>query len=318
MIKINVNKESVIFDYMQIKSLTFLKRKYGHDVRTIKKILINANCYVTPYKKNISKKEIVNMIKDYNNRIPICKISSKYSINRKRIVKLLKENNVIDHQNHKFDFDRRFFENIDTEKKAYWLGFIYADGSVYKSKDNISHHLVIKLSSKDINHLYKFKNDFNLPHDVKLRKENGFGGGFESARIRIVSKELVNDLIKHGCIPNKTLLLQFPNINENLYNHFIRGYFDGDGSISLIQKTQQKQITILGNYDFLCKIQEILTKNCNINKTKIAKKNKIYYLIYGGNNNAKKIENFLYANQTTCLDRKRETFLLPCTDSNCN
>lgn len=304
--KINIDKESVISDYMQIKSLTFLKKKYKHDTRTLKKILINANCYVVPYKKDISQIEIIDIIKDYGDRIPICKISEKYMVDRRRIIKILKENNIADHQNHKFDFNRRFFENINSEKKAYWLGFIYADGSVYKSKDNVSHHLVIKLSSKDINHLHKFKNDFNLPHEIKLRKENGFGGGFESARIRIISKELVNDLIKHGCVPNKTFILQFPDINENLYNHFMRGYFDGDGSISWANK--QKQIVVLGNYDFLFKFQEILMKNCNIYKTKIGKKNKIYRLTYGGNLNIKKIGEFLYANYTTCLDRKREKF----------
>ena len=304
--KIIIGKNNIISDYLQIKSLVSLSKKYHYDTRTIKKILINADCYIVPYKKNISENETIGIINDYNNRMPICKISNKYSIDRKRIVKLLKRNNVIDHQNHKFDFNRRFFENIDTEKKAYWLGFIYADGSVYKSKDNISHHLVIKLSSKDINHLHKFRSDFSLPHEIKLRKEISFGGGFESARIRITSKELVNDLIKHGCIPNKTFVLQFPNINENLYNHFIRGYFDGDGSISITNN--QKQITILGNYDFLSKIQEVLIKNCNITKTKITKKDKIYYLKYGGNVNAKKISDFLYANYSTCLERKQKFY----------
>lgn len=266
---------------------------------------MEGNCYIESYKKDISD-DVNNIIKDYSNRVTIEKIRKKYSIGRKRIIKLLKENNVVDHQNHKYDFDRRIFENIDTEKKAYWLGFIYADGCVSKSKDNRINHLGIKLSSKDINHLYKFKSDFNLPHEIKLRKENGFGGGFESAMIRLTSKELVNDLIKIGCVPNKTFIIQFPQINENLYSHFMRGYFDGDGTIS--KSNNNKQIAVLGNYDFLLRYQEILIKNCQISKTKIRKKNKIYSLSYGGNLNIQKIGQFLYHKHTICLNRKRELF----------
>jgi DNA-binding transcriptional regulator WhiA len=304
--KINIDKNNIIFDYRQGKSLTCLKNKYNLDKRTLKKILLEANCYIDSYKKIISEIEINSIIDDYNNRITVEKICERYSIGRRRINKLLLEKGIINHGNHKFDFNRRIFENIDNEKKAYWLGFIYADGSVYKSKDNISHHLTIKLSSKDSNHLHKFKKDFNLPQEIKLRKENGFSGGFESARIRLVSKDLVNDLICHGCVPNKTFVLQFPKIDKTLFNHFIRGYFDGDGSISITNK--QKQITILGNYDFLFKLQEILIENCGINKTKLSKREKIYYLHYGGNLSIKKIGEFLYDDSTTYMGRKYELF----------
>ena len=266
-------KDKLINDYSQVKSLKLLKDMYGYDTRTLKKILINAGHYVEPYKKNIED-YVLNIINDYTNRISITKISNKYNIGRRRIVKILKENNVVDHQNHKFDFDRRIFQHIDNEKKAYWLGFIYADGSVYKSKDNKSHHLTIKLSSKDIEHLAKFKKDFELPHNIKIKNENSFGGGFESAMIRISSKEIVNDLINHGCIPNKTFVIQFPNIDEKYYSHFIRGYFDGDGSIS-VNEDNNKQFTIVGNYDMLSTIQNILIKNCDVSKTKIGKKKNI-------------------------------------------
>jgi hypothetical protein len=304
--KVNIDKINLILDYKQGIKLKLLSEKYLCDSKTIKKILVSEGCYIEPHKKNICEDEISSIINDYNNRITGGELSKKYSISRKRIMEVLKNNGAVYHSNHKYDFNRRFFEKIDTEKKAYWLGFIYADGSIYKSNDNVSNHLVIKLSSKDKGHLDKFKNDFNLPHDIKLRKENGFGGGFESARIRITSKELVNDLIGHGCVPNKTFIIQFPQIDETLYNHFIRGYFDGDGCISTTDN--QNQITILGNYDFLSSIQNILIEKCKLNKTKISKKNKVYSLHYGGNLNSRKFGDFLYNNYTTCLERKHMVF----------
>jgi len=102
-----------------------------------------------------------------------------------------------------------------------------------------------------------FKSNFNLPHKIKIRKERSFGGEFFSAQIRITSKEMVSDLIKHGCFPNKTFTLRFPNINQKLIHHFMRGYFDGDGSI---YNGQQKNWYILGNYDFLKEYQKNINK----------------------------------------------------------
>jgi hypothetical protein len=304
--KIIIDKDSVINDYLKEKSLKFLKMKYKHGVIFLKNILVEANVYVSPQNRNITKETINKIIEDYQQWISISKISKTYSIDRKRIVRILKENGIVDHQNYRFDFDRNIFKNIDNEVKAYWLGFLYADGSVYKSKDNISHHLTLKLSSKDIDHLYEFKKNFNFPQEIKLRKEYGFNKEFESARIRICSKEIVNDLISHGCFPNKTFTLVFPKLNEDMLNHFMRGYFDGDGSISI--SNNNKQITILGNYDFLKKYQNYLMEYCNINETKIGKKNKIYYLHYGGNMQIDRIKKFLYKNSTVYLKRKKEVF----------
>ena len=315
--KFNFDKNSVIFDYLQGNTLICLGKKYSCDTRSIKKILVNDNVFISPQKRNINQEEINGILLDYKNRVTGGEIAKKYSIGREKVMEILKKNNAPYHSNHKYDFNRRFFKNINSEKKAYWLGFLYADGSVYKSKDNISNHLIIKLSSKDINHLEKFKKDFNLPHPIKIRKENGFGGGFESATIRITSKELVNDLIRHGCVPNKTFILQFPKIKEKLYSHFIRGYFDGDGSISVTQN--RGQFTLLGNYDFLSDVQKILIKYCNLYKTKIAKKNKIYYLRYGGNNCLRRIGVYLYDEHSACLERKHNLFkilLFPKLDSN--
>ena len=248
------------------------------------------------------------ILSDYRNMISIQKIEKKYRVGRKRILKILDDNGVKNRNNRIYEFDRRFFQKIDTEKKAYWLGFLYADGSVYISKYNISHHVTLKLSSKDVIHLEQYKKDLDLPHEIKFRKENSFGGGFEGARIRICSKEMVNDLIRHGCFINKTFKLLFPNINENLLNHFMRGYFDGDGSISIEKKRNDIQLTILGTYDFLKEYQKILIENCDVNVTEIRKKENIYYLKYGGNLQINKIKEFLYKNSLTYLKRKKDIF----------
>lgn len=108
----------------------------------------------------------------------------------------------------------------------------------------------------------------------------------------ISSKKLVCDLIALGCVQRKSLVLEFPVLHDDLLKHFIRGYFDGDGCICLSKK-------------FLRAVQLTLIAQCDLNPTKIGKRNKIHQLTYGGRLNVLKISTFLYEGATAWLDRKR-------------
>lgn len=116
-----------------------------------------------------------------------------------------------------FKFD--MFRVIDTEEKAYWLGFIYGDGSV----DNYS--LRIEISNKDKEHLDKFKAFMGSNNIIKETKKG-------CSRITLCSKELVRDLGKYGVVKNKTYKdIRTPNIPKDLIIHFYRGILDSDGWI---------------------------------------------------------------------------------------
>lgn len=118
-----------------------------------------------------------------------------------------------------------YFESIDSADKAYFLGLLYADGNVYLKRNRVQ----ITLQNEDIEILIKFANAI------------GYTGPFYNDRKKytkmiICSKKMVQDLIRVGCIPKKSLILQFPTqeqVPEQLIGHFIRGYFDGDGSVYL-------------------------------------------------------------------------------------
>ena len=129
----------------------------------------------------------------------------------------------------------------------------------------------------------------------------------EISRIEFHSKKLIQDLNKLNIKERKTFNATFPNINKEFYNHFIRGYFDGDGSIS-IDKFGNSSFSLAGTLNILEKIQEILIKECNLNKIKIYSKGKIGFLQYGGNTQVPKIGNWLYKNSTIFLKRKKEKF----------
>ena len=151
--------------------------------------------------------------------------------------------------NRKYHIDEDYFKNVNTEDKAYWLGFLFADGCVLKDGATIS----IALQRSDKNHLVKFleciKADSNYPikeYDVKFN-----GKVYKAVKITLYSRKLWNDLISLGCIPCKSLVLKPPKIDLKFANHFCRGYFDGDGSVSFNETTETSQVSVVGTKDLL-------------------------------------------------------------------
>lgn len=198
-----------------------------------------------------------------------------------------------------YSVDEDYFENIDSKEKAYWLGVLYADG--YNSEDR--GNITLGQAEKDKELIYKFKQTLHSEHPV-VKQERDNRQDFYS--IVIGSKKLSTDLAKYGCIQNKTFKAKFPNISKEYYSHFIRGYFDGDGSIGL----KNKQFSITGNIDLLEKIQLILMEECKLGKTKLVsrRKNDIVDIRYGGLNQIRRIYNYLYKDATTYLLRKYNIF----------
>lgn len=126
----------------------------------------------------------------------------------------------------KIEKNEGFFEQIDSELKAYLLGFFVADGCVY---DASRFGLCIAEQDTYIVELFRKaispKSKIKYIHNTKNAKNRQ-----RQLMIRISSKKLVNDLIKYGIVSRKTFKpIHLPNINNELKWHFVRGYFDGDG-----------------------------------------------------------------------------------------
>jgi len=126
--------------------------------------------------------------------------------------------------------DDRYFEKIDTEQKAYWLGFIAADGSVQNKPGK--RLLSICLSEKDVEHLLMFRTHIKSDHSIYHAHRITSFGPCRSAQLDLSSAKMVSDLSKCGIVPRKSLILSPPQIRKSLVRHWIRGYFDGDGSVS--------------------------------------------------------------------------------------
>lgn len=231
----------------------------------------------------------------------LTKVSSELGINRLTLTNYIKSKGyTITNPSKKYNYNETYFKIINTEHKAYWLGFLYADGSITELRKTL--RLEISLSSIDKSHLLKFIED--IDGDLNMIKDhtstlNGIEYAVSSLNVNCTN--LCRDLISQGCTPRKSLTLKFPTtVPNHLLRHFIRGYFDGDGCVD----TNRKRINVLGTNEFLTSLSSYF-ESLGVTPTKLYKKkdNKAYSMEKYGVN-AKIILNHIYNPSTIYLDRK--------------
>ncbi|HEY4494419.1 MAG TPA: LAGLIDADG family homing endonuclease [Candidatus Paceibacterota bacterium] len=111
---------------------------------------------------------------------------------------------------------------------AYLLGYIYADGHLIDSPSMRGKYISITSADKDS--ISRVKRWLKSEHVIKETKSH-FSGSKICFTLKIGSYKLYDDVFKLGLYPNKSLTINFPNISKKYLNHFVRGYFDGDGCI---------------------------------------------------------------------------------------
>lgn len=189
----------------------------------------------------------------------IKKICSLLNLSKNKLYRIRKKYNLKLVNNRKYFYNFNYFEKIDSKEKAYWLGFIFADGYIKKNNSVLK----IELSIKDIELLKSFNKciEGNVP--ITFRKQKN---GVESCILVISSSKFVHNLINLGCVNKKSLITRLPELNSDDLNlSFLLGYYDGDG-------TANSSYLTCGSYKFLKDIKtkynldfEIKTgKNCYV------------------------------------------------------
>jgi hypothetical protein len=171
------------------------------------------------------------VVEKYYELMSVQKVGNFFGVSITPITKILKNSGIIV-QNRRYFVNETYFDIIDSEEKAYWLGFLYADGYI-RERDS-GNSLDIKLSQLDIKHLELLKKCMDSTHCIKLgisKTKNKMGKEFTShmATLAMYSNRLVESIKKQGFHSRKTFTIEKPNLKEEYYRHFIRGYFDGDG-----------------------------------------------------------------------------------------
>lgn len=249
--------------------------------------------------KKLSELEIKGIIDDYKKNLKIKEIACKYQILIRRVFSVLRKRGIPSRLLSKRPkFNENIFENIDNQEKAYWLGFLMADGYVTKNR--------LGISLKDGEMIYKFRS-FLGNDQIPIVDRPNCKGVINQKCINIYSPKLIGDVKKYGLIENKVFRTQILNIPENYIKDFIRGYFDGDGCLYKRETEINPEITISSCSQYiLLQIQTILQKNNIIrnNKNYISKSKNCSNFRIRNTKEAMKFLDFIYQNSTIYLPRK--------------
>lgn len=205
----------------------------------------------------LTDEQVKAIIKDYQNGIALSKISHKYKCGIIKIKTVLKENDIdfVSRKNKKkYSFDEHWLDNLDCAEKFYFLGFMFSDGNNCEKYNTCS--IALQESDKDI--LIQFSNLLQNNRPLYYNAKT------KSYCLRFCSEYFCQKLKELGCIPKKSLVLKFPSYIPLEYQRdFIRGYFDGDGGLSLNTKgmTAKADVSFAGTLDFNTELGNVLKNN---------------------------------------------------------
>ena len=212
------------------------------------------------------------------------------------------------------DFDKDYFKSINSSNKAYWIGFIFADGSIQYNTKRRNYELVIELNKGDVELLEDFNRELGNVHDIKFRHREKYICGYpelsitDSAVLRIYSKDIVDGLISHGVVPNKTNNTVYPKL-ENYFLDFLRGYIDGDGCIH-ISKSNHLYVHITSSFIDVFEYLQNKLSEYSINSSIYKEKERKYRLCFYGDNAERLLDLIYYDEHVQKLDRKYNKYLL--------
>lgn len=251
--------------------------------------------------------QVTYIVEQYlNNNVSLAELGRRFKCTSQAVRAVLRKQNIqLKGKNANYPRNEYYFNQINTKEKAYWLGFLYADGCVHSNNNEIS------INITDNEHVEKFKQAIGaINHKTTITNDKRWKNAKTLYQFSIKDAQLHSDLEKWGCVPQKSLKIEkIPNIPRDFISHFIRGYFDGDGSLHFLQGTNNFRISFVGTKSFLQDIQK------ELNIIHLAQQqqqgNNSYYIQIMGRKQIVPILNYLYTDSTDSirLDRKYKKYL---------
>jgi hypothetical protein len=248
---------------------------------------------------------ISQIISDYQSGMTLTQVASKHNTSKRTILRRLisidQTRRTNSDANRSYSLNPSFFEKIDTEQKAYWLGFLLADGNIaYNGRKRKGRALRIALQKRDVTHLIKLKEAIGSSHPIKPDKKR------KCVWLCISSRPLTEPLEIAGWHDFKQSgdTRIFQSVPHILIPHVIRGMIDGDGCI-----TKDRRRYILGFTDLHKSIviwfDEAIHRLGFPSKSKPynAKKHKNWNILYS-HKRVPELLRFLYQDSSIFLDRK--------------
>ena len=255
--------------------------------------------------------QIISLYKDQ--KLSSTEIANRCGLKSRHIRNILEMNGVDRREASEYvriyELDQNFFETIDTEEKAYFLGLIAADGNIDYNTNSIS--ISLKATDRDI--VDKFKKALKttcpvIVHEFKTTNSK------PQAALRLHSEKMKQDLVKHGVIPRKSLVLKFPTtVPDLLIHHYIRGMIDGDGEVSSCTTSHYNDhVNITSTREFLESTANKIKELAGVDKTGLYDRKtgeNTWRLYYKSIKKLSPLYNFLYKDARLFLKRKHDNFL---------
>ncbi len=320
----NFTKEELIeLHYYKKMSLSEIAKLYGTTYNSVHLYMKELNL---PANKDIIRKEKPKGYKIENINLPKEKLYELYyeqKLSLQKIGELYgKDKEYIHRRMRKYGFTSRtrseawkhrgtvdvykinenFFHNWSKEM-AYVLGIILTDGNVGTGNGSIS------ISMKECDHLKKIKKMLHAEHPVRYDKQ------IDLFKLGFTRRNMADSLLKLGITSKKSLKVEFPNVPDKYLSHFIRGVFDGDGSVFFEprNKTPLRVSFTSGSNAFLTTLESKLHMHAGLGKRTIYelhRGNTSYYIRYCHKDSLKFFD-YIYegADESLRLERKYQKFL---------
>lgn len=208
--------------------------------------------------------------------------------------------------------DETFFEKW-SEDMAYVLGFFAADGCLTKNAKRQNYY--VEFVSTDLEIIQKIKASMSADQMITERKHTNKKWK-KAYRIQVGSKKIFEDLLNLGFTPKKSNSMRIPNIPENYFHDFLRGYFDGDGCISSATYKRKNRLSLSkfisirftsGSKAFLKELKEEINRLLESNKGCLCDKQKRGYELSFSTLDTIRIIKYMYQEKNClCLDRKQK------------
>lgn len=227
------------------------------------------------------------------NKSMIYRKFNEWNISRRELIRLPERYNAI------YSIDVHYFDTINCEHKAYWLGLITSDGFVNDKEISLC------LKKDDIELIEKFRNDLKSNHPIKTNKDG-------NPSLTICCHNLCEALKSYGLHNRKSWDLDINSIINKIpseyEHHFIRGLFDGDGSIKYYNYQYLNKPQYHFGYTGLQNVCEYIQNKFDIKRKLVYEGNVTYTLVTRNQDKIMEIFDYLYKNATIYLSRKHKTF----------
>lgn len=311
-------EEKILQLYDTGLSMAAVGREVGRSAATVLAVLKKYNVE-TRTNGGIKKLPAQDIITSYQeDGKTMTDIAKEYSVTVNTIKKILLDNNIsIRSGNSALNpfFKEDFFETIDTEAKAYFLGLLITDGCVLEpdpSNNHPNYKICLELQEDDKYILDALKEQLGLTSATPWKQERVRDNSISTTySLSWYSTKMANDLAKYGVVPRKTDITYLPQIDSNLMSHLIRGMIDGDGSLTFTHPKGDPRFVVYfcGSPKCVTQVRDYLVSKLGVFNISIVNRSPhLSQISWAGKDDCLKICEYLYKNATLFLTRKFEKY----------